>query len=117
MSRGPPFLNDFWGVSKNRLRWNDFAEAMQGNPYCPNELYGPQDSCGCDVLPQTLARFIFVYFHISPKAPGQFPGYLLLTSPRESSKCGSLLTQLIGVFSLPKSGGSKVPRGFVVTTH
>ena len=43
-----------FGVPKSiLLRGNDFVVGIQGNPFCPNEFYGPWDPFGCATLPQT----------------------------------------------------------------
>ena len=40
-----------FGVPKNiLLQGNDFVVGIQGNPFCPNEFYGPWDAFGCTSL-------------------------------------------------------------------
>ena len=48
------FWGDF-GVSKNTfLQRNGFVVRIQGDPFCPNEFYGPQDPYGQATLPKTF---------------------------------------------------------------
>ena len=66
---GPPGqhfgLGTLWvdfGVPKNTLlRGNDFVVGIQGNPFCPNEFYGPWDPFGCATLPRNLLIQLFSF--------------------------------------------------------